>query len=185
LSKQYNKVEGAAGDIPAASFLEVEVRLAMKHIAAALAVLFALCLLPGMALGEEVVGDFTFTEIGGKAVSSAEFKGKPLVVVMLASWCPPCKNEAPDLEKAYKAYKGKGVVFLGVFSASSDSSIRKFAEKYGLTFPVGRAEGLAEMFGLKPFPSAAFVAPGGRVLRKHTGQISYEELSEGIEEILK
>ncbi len=159
----------------------------MKRRILALVALFNLCILFGVAFGEdaEVLKDFIFTEIDGKTFHSSEFKDKPLVLIMLASWCPPCKREAPDLQKAYVEYKDRDVVFLGVFSASSDSSIRKFAKKYGLTFPVGKAEGVSDMFGLKPFPYAVFVAPDGTVRSKHSGQISFEELAAGIENILE
>lgn len=157
----------------------------MKRKTVVFVTLLALCLFPGIALGEEVVPDFTFTDIDGKTVQRSEFEGKPLVIITLASWCPPCKREAPDLEKAYLEYKERGVVFLGVFSASSEKSIREFAKKYGLTFPVGEAAGLKDMFGWKPFPAVAFVSGDGAVKSKHFGQISYDGLVQGIEEILE
>jgi peroxiredoxin len=159
----------------------------MKRKTVLMATLLTLCLLSGLAYGEEgeVLKEFTFTDIDGKIFQSSEFEGKPIVIITLASWCPPCKREAPDLEKAYLDYKDRGVVFLGVFSASSEKSIKKFADKYGLTFPVGTAEGLRDIFGWRPFPAAAFVAPDGTVTKKHTGQISYKELAESIEAILE
>lgn len=153
-----------------------------KTALAALAALFFLC---GVAWGREVIGDFTFTGIDGKTLQSAELRGRPLVIVMLASWCPPCKKEAPALEKAYLAYREKGVLFLGIFVASSDKSILGFAEKYRLTFPVGKADGITEQFSWKPFPATAFVSRDGTILRKHFGEVGYDELVAGIEEILK
>ncbi len=162
----------------------------MKGNKAAFVALLAFCLIFAGAAGAEEAGEplpeFTFTAIDGKTILSDELKEKPLVIVMLASWCPPCKREAPDLEKAYHAFKGRDVQFLGIFVASSESSIVKFAEKYGLTFPVGTAEGdVTKMFGWKPFPAAAFVAPGGIVRIKHFGATNFDELSEGIEKILE
>lgn len=157
----------------------------MKRVTRAFALLLAVILFSARAYGEETLKEFTFTVIDGKTIPSSQFEGKPLVIIMLASWCPPCKKEAPDLEKAYRAYKDKGVFFLGVFVASSKGSIRKFAEKYELTFPVGTGEGISEQFGWKPFPAAAFVSPDGVIRQKHVGQSSYEELVRGIEEILK
>jgi peroxiredoxin len=145
----------------------------------------ALLLLSVTARGQEVINGFTFTGIDGKTIQSAELKGKPLVLVMLASWCPPCKREAPDLEKAYLAYKDRGVLFLGVFVESSQDSIRKFAGKYDLTFPVGTGTGISELFGRKPLPAAAFIKRDGTVWKKHFGQVGYDELVLGIEEILR
>lgn len=162
----------------------------MKGKMAAFTALLALCLIFAASAGaeekEETLPAFTFTAVGGQSIQSEELKATPLVVVMMASWCPPCKREAPELEKAYLAYKDRGVQFLGVFVASSKGSIEKFSEKYGLTFPVGTSEGdLNDLFGWKPFPAAAFVAPGGVVRIKHFGETNFEELSEGIEKILE
>jgi thiol-disulfide isomerase/thioredoxin len=162
----------------------------MKGTTVALAALLAFCLIFASSAGaeetEEPLPEFTFTAVDGKTLESGELKENPLVIVMMASWCPPCKREAPELEKAHLAYKDRGVRFLGVFVASSEKSIAKFADKYGLTFPVGTAEGdLNDLFGWKPFPAAAFVAPGGVVRIKHFGETDFEELSEGIEKILE
>jgi thiol-disulfide isomerase/thioredoxin len=153
-----------------------------KTASALLTALFFFC---GIAWGQEVIRDFTFTGIDGKTLRSAELSGRPLVIVMLASWCPPCKKEAPDLEKAHLAYKEKGVLFLGIFVASSDKSILRFAEKYRLTFPVGKGDGISGQFGRKPFPATMFVSRDGTILGKHFGEVGYDELVAGIEEILK
>ena len=148
--------------------------------------LLILCLLPGIVFGEagETLKDFTFEGIDGKTFNTGELRGEPLVLVISATWCPPCKREAPDLERAYLAYKGQGVQFLGVFVASTEKSIKKFADKYGLTFPVGKGD-VKEQFGWRSFPKAVFIARDGTIKSKHSGQISYKELVEGIEDIME
>ncbi|MGD2081291.1 MAG: TlpA disulfide reductase family protein, partial [Nitrospirota bacterium] len=84
----------------------------MKGTTVALAALMALLLIFAGSAGaeetDEPLPEFTFTAVGGQALESGDLKEKPLVIVMMASWCPPCKREAPELEKAHLAYKDRG-----------------------------------------------------------------------------
>jgi len=77
------------------------------------------------------------------------------------------------------------VFFLGVFVMSKDEEIKKFVETYKMTFPVGRENGIAGILGVKGIPSTVFVGKDGRIIKRHNGAISYEELASNIEAILK
>jgi len=150
--------------------------------------LLVLVLVPVAAMAAdptpEPLKDFTFEGLDGTTLDTSTLRGKPVVIVIAATWCPPCKREADDVEKAYLEYKGKGVVFLGVFALSSESSIKKFVKKHGVTFPVGKADGLREQFGWKSFPKTAFVDSDGVIQVLHGGEINYKQMAEGIEKIL-
>lgn len=146
--------------------------------------LFALCILSGVARGEEVLKDFVFMAVDGSSIDGRALRGAPVVINFMATWCVPCKKEAPALERAYQAYKDRGVVFLGVFIASKDDGIRKFARDYGLTFPLGQDNGLSKKFISRVLPVTVFVSPDDTVRKRHFGPVSYEQLVEYIEEIL-
>ena len=75
--------------------------------------------------------------------------------------------------------------FLGVFVKSKDDEINKFVETYRMTFPVGREDGIAGMLSVKGIPATVFVAKDGRIIKRHIGVITYEELASNIEAILK
>jgi cytochrome c biogenesis protein CcmG/thiol:disulfide interchange protein DsbE len=94
-------------------------------------------------------------------------------------------NEAPDLQKSYLAYRGKGVFFLGIFTMGEIADIKKFLETYGITFPVGKDKEMAKMFGVVGLPVTIFIAKDGKVVQKHFGLITREELKSNIEAILK
>lgn len=83
------------------------------------------------------------------------------------------------------AYKDKGVLFLGVFAQSKEKDIRKFAKKYQLTYPVGMENGIAEALGVNGIPETIFIARDGRIAKKITETVHYQELVDGIEKILK
>jgi hypothetical protein len=82
-------------------------------------------------------------------------------------------------------YGSKGVSFIGVFAQSSDDQIRKFAETYRITFPVGRDNGLARLLGARGIPVTVFLDRHGRIVKRHIGSITFTELSSTIGEIVR
>ncbi len=92
--------------------------------------------------------------------------------------------EAPSLEKAYQAYKDKGVRFLGVFVSSNDEEIRKFAETYHQTFPVGKDTDVAKSLNAKAIPETVFITREGQIIERHRDIITFDELVTGIEKLL-
>ncbi len=74
---------------------------------------------------------------------------------------------------------------MGVFAQSKEKDIKKFAKKYQLTYPVGMENGIAEALGANGIPETFFITRDGRIAKQHTDPISYKELSESIEKILK
>lgn len=89
------------------------------------------------------------------------------------------------MQRAYLAYKEQGVVFLGVFVISKEKDIRKFAEKYQLTFPVGRDNGIAEVLGTKAIPTTFFINREGSIVKRYIGPIDFDTLKDGIMKIIK
>lgn len=85
-------------------------------------------------------GNFTFTGTtpGGSAYSYDQVRGSKLVMInCFESWCGPCVNEIPELEKLYENYKDKGFVIIGVYSSSSNvSDIKALISSKGITYPV-------------------------------------------------
>jgi thiol-disulfide isomerase/thioredoxin len=159
-------------------------------IAVVLVAVISICLIPFSAHAAESLegkplNDFVFEGVDGSSFNTSSLRGKPIVLVIAATWCPPCKREAPALEKAYQEYKDKDVLFIGVFAVSSEKAIKKFGKKYGLTFPLGKADDIKEQFGWKSFPKTAFISPDGTIKSVHGGEISHEELIKGIEEIME
>lgn len=103
---------------------------------------------------------------GPGRLSLRDFRGHPVVVNFAASWCIPCKQEAPALEAAWRRYRGEGVVVLGVGEESFSGDLRSFARRHGLTFPQlhdtsGKARG---RYGLTGYPETFFVDRRGRLV---------------------
>ncbi|MCF6188313.1 MAG: TlpA family protein disulfide reductase [Desulfobulbaceae bacterium] len=70
-------------------------------------------------------------------------------------------------------YKAKGVAFLGLF-ASKDKEIKAFADKFNLTYPVGKESGIATILWVKAIPETLFIDREGRIAKRYSGTINYE-----------
>src|SRR4029079_5718101 len=73
---------------------------------------------------------------GGGDVSLASFRGQTVVLNFFASWCQPCKREAPALESLWRRNRSDGVVVLGVDSGDTRGSASRFLSAHGVTYPV-------------------------------------------------
>jgi cytochrome c biogenesis protein CcmG, thiol:disulfide interchange protein DsbE len=140
----------------------------------------------------EPVPAFTLDRLSGDgAVSLADYRGKPLVINFFASWCLPCKDEAPILQQTWERYRDRGLVVLGVDAQDFRGDGRRFVRRHGLTYPVafdGKGSTLGR-FGLTGFPETYFVAPDGTIAaEKVVGGIdagdNRERYDAGVEAVL-
>lgn len=128
--------------------------------------------------------DFTFQSLDGKVIDFKSINGAPVVMAVGAAWCPECRAEAPEMQKAYEAYKDKGIIFIGVFGNSREEEIREFIEDYRLTFPVGSDNGIVEAFGVRAIPQTFFFSKDGKCIKRIIGTASYKEISRYVEQLL-
>jgi cytochrome c biogenesis protein CcmG/thiol:disulfide interchange protein DsbE len=99
-------------------------------------------------------------------LSLASLKGKAVVLNFWASWCIPCKDEAPLLEEAWQEHRDRGLVVLGVDAQDFKGDARKFMARYGLTYPVvhdGKGSTLGR-YGITGFPETFFVDRQGNLV---------------------
>lgn len=108
---------------------------------------------------------------GDGSLSDEDLDGKPAVLNFWASWCDPCKEETPLLQRTYEAYKQRGVLFVGVNTQDNPADARAFVEKYGVTYPVVVDEGraLSNELGVAPLPQTFFVRCDGTLLSVSSG----------------
>lgn len=96
---------------------------------------------------------------GSGVLTDEDLRGKPVVVNFWASWCIPCREEAPVFERTWRAYRDQGVIFLGVNIKDAKSDARAFVEEFGITYPTVRDlnQELTTDFGVKGLPETFFV----------------------------
>jgi len=100
------------------------------------------------------------------SVKLSDFRGKVVFLNFWATWCPPCKEEMPAMERLYRKYRAKGLVVLAVSMDSEGASVVvPFVKQHGLTFPVGldRKGTVAGLYGVRAVPSTMIIDRQGNL----------------------
>ena len=120
-----------------------------------------------------VAPDQRLPKLGGGEGALADFKGKPVVLNFWASWCDPCKDEAPALVRAQKQLAAAGGTVVGVTVDDSTPDSLKFAKEHDLEFPSLRDvdNELGEQYGRTGVPETFVIDRQGRVTAISRGQI--------------
>lgn len=131
--------------------------------------------------------DFSITTFDGETFSLAEKRGQVVVVNFWASWCIPCRDEAPTLERAWQKYKGRGVVFVGVDYVDSEREAQAFVKEFNITYPNGPDLGtdISRRYHMQGVPETYFVGKDGQLYGNHIGPIDDATLSAKLDELLR
>ncbi len=127
--------------------------------------------------------DFQLQLYDGPAFRLADRRGQVVVVNFWASWCPPCREEAPALERGWRASRDRGVAFIGVDIWDTETDARAFLRQYGITYPNGPdPEGTAIDYGVTGLPETFFIRPNGTIVRHWIGPLTAAQLAAFVEE---
>jgi thiol-disulfide isomerase/thioredoxin len=115
--------------------------------------------------------DFTLSTLEGKKVSLSSYKGKVVVLSFWATWCPPCKEEMPEMEALYKDIAAKGFTILAIDVGEDKATVEKFVKENGYTFPIllDTKEEIAGLYGTQALPSNYVVDAKGYVRARVVG----------------
>ena len=122
--------------------------------------------------------EFTLPLLTGGELALSEHLGQPIVINFWASWCPPCRLEAPALERAWRAYREQGVMFVGVEVQDTEEVGRAYLSEFGITYPSGLdSDGTITVdYGVIGLPVTFFINDEGVVARRWVGALTGEAL---------
>jgi len=136
-----------------------------------------------------VAPDFTLRTLDGQNMRLHEQRGQVVLVNFWATWCGPCRQEMPHLNRLYEKYRASGFVLLGVNVDEDPGNAAGVASKLGVKFPVlpDAQKNVSRLYDLKAMPSTVLIDRDGRVRHVHRGyQDGYEAMyDKQIRELLK
>lgn len=143
-------------------------------------------LVGGSPLLGKPLPDIELTDVAGNPVRVADFRGRPLIVNIWASWCVPCREEFPLLVGAYGEYRDRDLAIVGIIRRDSPESAIRFATDEGATWPMlldPDETAYRSLIGIG-VPQTYFVDAEGIVRWVNLGPFSTDGLAYGISRIL-
>lgn len=131
--------------------------------------------------------DVRLARLDGSGTGSlADFRGKVVVVNFFASWCPPCVEEAPVLERAQRLLAPTGGTVLGVAVDDARGDTQKFVDDNGLSFPVLRdvERAFSNGYGVKGLPETFVIDQDGRIVALQRNQITHRWVEQNLAPLL-
>jgi peroxiredoxin len=133
--------------------------------------------------------DFTLRTVDGQNLRLNEQRGRVVLVNFWATWCGPCRQEMPHLNRLYEKYRASGFVLLGVNVDEDTRAAVGVASKLGVKFPVlpDADKTVSRLYDLRAMPSTVLIDRDGRVRHLHRGYLAgYEDTyDKQIRELLK
>jgi cytochrome c biogenesis protein CcmG, thiol:disulfide interchange protein DsbE len=124
---------------------------------------------------------------GGGTASLTDFRGQVVVLNFWGSWCPPCRDESPLLERWHRRMQGRGGTVLGVDMLDVTDRAEAFIDEYGLTYPMLKdkdGEGL-EQFGVVAYPETFVIDPQGRIAAVARGPVDDQFMQRSVVPLLE
>jgi cytochrome c biogenesis protein CcmG/thiol:disulfide interchange protein DsbE len=140
-----------------------------------------------VSVRERVPASFTLRPFdGGGPWRPEDARGEVVLVNFWASWCAPCRDEAPALIEIHRSYGARGLRLVGVNTWDREADARRFLEEFALPYPNGPDPGgVAVEFGVRGIPESYLLDGQGRLVRRWIGPLSEEAMSRLVGDLLR
>ena len=121
--------------------------------------------------------DFQLSSLQAGSISLRDYRGKIVLVNFWATWCPPCVDETPGLEKFAEQTRDQGVTIIGVSVDEDRAALEKFVSQYHLSYPIALDpdRAVANRYGTFKFPETYVLDRDGRVAEKIIGATDWQD----------
>ena len=117
--------------------------------------------------------DFKGKTLGGKEIKLSDYLGKVVLIDFWASWCPPCREEMPELIKFYKTHKDTAFELIAVNIDNESENMQRFLDKLnpkpGFPIIVDNKQEIPSLFDIEAMPTTIFIDKKGKVRFRHDG----------------
>lgn len=130
--------------------------------------------------------DFTLTTLDGQSLHLIDLKGQVVVVNFWASWCGPCREEAPALQSVWEQYKDKGVLILGIAYTDTETNAKAFIKEYHQTYPNGLDFGtkISDLYNIEGVPETFIIDREGKIVEFMKVPLTLKTLTEALDRVL-
>jgi cytochrome c biogenesis protein CcmG/thiol:disulfide interchange protein DsbE len=124
----------------------------------------------------------------GGTADIADYRGRWVLVNFWASWCAPCRSEAPALETFQRQHAPQGFTVLGINLDDNTDDATAFVRRYGLTYPQlrdGDGSDRRDAYGMTGFPESFLVDPGGKLALIRRGAVDESYLTDQVAPLIR
>ncbi len=130
---------------------------------------------------------FALKDLTGHTLRLKDLKGKVVLLNFFATWCAPCRQEIPDLERLYKRFNDQGLEIVGIsLDMEGAPLLNPFVQHYGITYPIvlGTREVVVDYGGIRGIPTSFLIDRDGRVAKHFEGFRPVHVFEQSVLELL-
>jgi len=129
--------------------------------------------------------DFVLKDLNGETHRLSDYRGKGVFLNFWGTWCKPCEKEMPYINRQYEVYKKQGVEVIAVNVGESKLAVEKFAERFGLKFPIviDRQDQVMNAYDIDPLPTTFLIDKNGEIVKVITGTMTENMVQQYMESI--
>ncbi len=131
--------------------------------------------------------EFSLTDLSGRRIDLATYRGHVVVLNFWATWCAPCRAEIPEFVDLQKKYGNQGLQILGISLDDEAGPVRDFYRQFKINYPVAIGDaGLAERYGgILGLPVSFVIDCDGKIQARYTGKADEIQLEDEVKPLLK
>ena len=126
--------------------------------------------------GKVVAPDFALQDTNGKTYRLSDYRGRPVIINFWTTWCPPCREELPSMNRAWHLIREEGIAMLAINMGEDEDTIFIFSADYPSDFPIlmDQSGEVIEQWPVKGLPTTYVIAPDGTIAYRAIGSREWD-----------